>query len=216
MKRIVVVTFFVCLAAGGGLMWSAKSRAQQSSAPVPPLPAFAPPPAPRVVPDVVAYRHLFHFVVAAQAKSAAVNARGASADLLADSVMASAHLNAAQMQTLTAVAAECERQTAALDAQAKPIIDAYRASIPNGGPPPAELPPIPAELANLQKQRDATILAGRDALRSALGDAEFNRFQNFVATDFAQRISAISPGRLPAAPSRFPSNAAKSLTPQPR
>jgi hypothetical protein len=215
MKRIVVVAVFVCLAVSGGFIWSAKSRAQQSGAPVPPLPAFTPPAAPRVVPEVVAYRHLFHFVVAAQAKSVAVTARGASADLLADSVIASARLNAAQMQTLATVAAECERQTNALDAEAKPVIEAYRAAIPNGGAPPAELPPIPPQLADLQKRRDAAVLAGRDALRAGLGDAEFNRFQTFVATDFAQRISAISPGRLPAAPSRFPSNAT-GRTPQSR
>jgi hypothetical protein len=72
-----------------------------------------------------------------------------------------------------------------LDAEAKLIIDAYKAQYPGGQVPHGQTPqPPPVELRRLSEQRDALALQTRDQLRTAFGN-NFERFDKFVKTRVA-------------------------------
>jgi hypothetical protein len=96
-----------------------------------------------------------------------------------------------QMRILVEIAGECQRQVAEMDARAKAIIDAARAQS-LGGPPP--------ELAELQQERNSTILKAREKLQTALGEEAFQRLDNYVISQGNGRTFTLPSASRPAVP----------------
>jgi hypothetical protein len=85
---------------------------------------------------------------------------------------------------------ECQSALAQQDAQAQALIQGFRAKYPQGVLPAGQkLPPPPSELAILQQGRYAIILQARHRLHSAFGDQEFARFDAFVQSQVASRVT---------------------------
>ncbi|HEX9928982.1 MAG TPA: hypothetical protein VGB02_10650 [Pyrinomonadaceae bacterium] len=104
---------------------------------------------------------------------------------------AKAGLNSGQLQALTSIATNNERELNRLDEQAKAIIDAFHAQYPPGRlPPGAAPPPLPPQINVLQQQREATILRYREQLKRMFGEAEFARFDVFVKDEIGGKTSS--------------------------
>ena len=105
---------------------------------------------------------------------------------------AEAGLNSGQLQALTSVAVNNERELNRLDERAKAIIDAFHAQYPPGRLPPGVVPPASSPQLNvLQQQREATILRYREQLRRMFGEEEFTRFDVFVKDKIGGNASTL-------------------------
>jgi LAS superfamily LD-carboxypeptidase LdcB len=123
---------------------------------------------------------LHHAYVASQQAEEAERAGKSNAAHAHRAFLKQAELSDEQARSLNEIAADCEREVAALDAKAKAIIDARRALYTAGALPKSQpLPPSP-ELQALQRERNAAILRARDRLRSSLDEQAWARLEVFV------------------------------------
>ncbi|HEX8195209.1 MAG TPA: hypothetical protein VF571_03280 [Pyrinomonadaceae bacterium] len=131
------------------------------------------------LPEHVRYYFLFHHLSAIKETPAATR------------FQAKAGLNSGQLQALTSIATNNERELKMLDEKAKIIIDAFHAQYPPGQLPPGVAPPaLPQEINVLQQQREATILRYREQLRRMFGEADFARFDAFVNDEIGGNTSS--------------------------
>jgi hypothetical protein len=141
------------------------------------------------VPEYVVYWHLFHHNNFLRQKATEMEAQGQDGSSLRDFYKREAGLDDAQASAFDQIAAACDANVAAVDAQAKHVIDEYRSQFTGGplreGDP---IPPPPEELGMLQEQRNRTILDARDQLELALGTTAFESFQTFVTENVAPQI----------------------------
>lgn len=146
------------------------------------------------VPEHIPYRFLFrHIVILTEEASRLEQEEGSTSALLSDFQVA-AGLSDEQFQVLCQEAAECERDVAVKDSQAREIIDAFRSHYPTGHLPEGqELPQPPVELNVLQQSRDRIILRARDRVRNEFGQLEFDRFDAFVRSQFAPQSGITAP-----------------------
>lgn len=82
---------------------------------------------------------------------------------------------------LAGIAQDCQREIAEQDAKAQVVILAYREKLKKldlKALDPKNVPPLPAELTQLQEGRDAIVLHHRDRLRQLLREDGFNRFSS--------------------------------------
>lgn len=100
-----------------------------------------------------------------------------------------ANLNEEENQTLQNIALEYAQKIAPIDAQAKAIIVQARKADSTGIISKSQ--PPPAELTNLQEQRNALALLYRDRLKESLGSDAAARFDSFVEGEFASRFESI-------------------------
>ena len=104
---------------------------------------------------------------------------------------AKAGLNSGQLQALTSIATNNERELKMLDERAKIIIDNFHAQYPPGQLPPGVAPPaLPQEINVLQQQREATILRYREQIGRMFGEADFARFDAFVNDEIGGNASS--------------------------
>lgn len=142
------------------------------------------PPAPprNSVPEHVAYNFLFRATVFSRNKALA----GGLPPGRNKALQEGAAISDAQYGVLEGVAASTLQEVEQLDARAQEVIKAFRARYPNGivsrGEKLSEPPP---ELNDMQQQRNAIFLRGRDRLRAAFGEREFARFHEFTMRRFA-------------------------------
>jgi hypothetical protein len=192
MKRKHIL-LLICLASVAVALAASLSVSTPKAAP-PPEPAQAQramPPAP------VVYSALFYHVAFVKEQADEVERQGKDASSLRSVFRKKADLSETQARTLDAIAIECVREVAAQDARAQIIINAFKERFPPGKlPAGVKLPPAPSELAQMQQERDAIIMRARDRLRLALGDQEFQSFDEFVTEHVA---AAIEPVTLPSA-----------------
>jgi len=80
---------------------------------------------------------------------------------------------------LRSLAEQCIAEIAQVDGKARPIIEEFRAKA-SKAKSKEELPPPPAELAALQRERNAVSLRYRDMLRKRLGDSKFLQINAFA------------------------------------
>jgi hypothetical protein len=121
------------------------------------------------LPDHVQYYFLFRHLSAIKETPAAAG------------FQAKVGLNSGQLQALTSIAANNERELKMLDERAKIIIDNFHAQYPPGRLPPGVAPPaLPEQINVLQRQREATILRFREQLKRMFGESEFASFDAFV------------------------------------
>ncbi|HEY0049073.1 MAG TPA: hypothetical protein VGB68_07295, partial [Pyrinomonadaceae bacterium] len=114
-------------------------------------------------------------------------------------------LESSQFAAVDTAATECLANIQPIDQSAREIIKKYRAQFPNGelkkiqpsSPPnkqqPARpqksfesLPPVPAELKQLQNQKNQIILNAKEKIKQSLGQAEFAAFDSSVQKNAAR------------------------------
>ncbi|HEX6719107.1 MAG TPA: hypothetical protein VF088_18510 [Pyrinomonadaceae bacterium] len=137
-------------------------------------------PRPSDAPEHVIYRQFFHHLVTLKARANDVESKGGDGRGLRSYFKRKANLTENEAAVLDAVAADCEREVADLDAKAKLIIDAYRARLLHGKIDSKNLPPLPPQLATLQEQRNLAILHARERLQKSLGQQAFSRLDDFI------------------------------------
>jgi hypothetical protein len=131
------------------------------------------------VPQSVVYRHLFHHIVLLNQQAQEAELQGNDGSALRTLYQRLAKLSDEQAHTLDKIATNCDLQVESINNDAKRIIYQYReqsAKTSQGQPEPQ----MAAELTDLQGKHDAVILQSRESLRTALGDTEFQRFDQFV------------------------------------
>lgn len=143
------------------------------------------------IPDYAVYRHLFHHHIALKQKAQELEQQGKDGKALRSFYQRQAKLSDDEARAFDQIATECEQEVAQQDAKAKAIIDAGLARYPGGKIPEGEKPPeAPPELKALWEDRNAIILRARDRLRAALGEQEFQRFNDFVERNVKPNITA--------------------------
>ena len=131
------------------------------------------------LPEHVRYFFLFHHLSAIKETPAATR------------FQAKAGLNSGQLQALTSIAINNERELKRLDEKAEAIIAAFHEQYPPGRLPSGVVPPaLPQEINVLQQQREATILRFREQIRRILGEEEFARFEAFVNDEIGGNTSS--------------------------
>jgi hypothetical protein len=158
-NQFVTTTSIICLVVGV-LLWGA--HMQGTKALVTQLEPRAKPSAQRSeeIPEHIFYGEVFSLL--AELKNIADYQREAA-------------LSDYEASFLEEIATDCAGDVARQDAKAEAFINAFRRRMRRslGGKRPQ---PVPAELTELQKERDAIALRHRDRLRKALGEDAFKRF----------------------------------------
>jgi hypothetical protein len=160
------------------------------------------------IPQYAVYRELFRHFVFLKEKAAEKEKRGEDGSAFRGFYKRKARLDEKQMAALDLIAGETDDAVTKLDQKAKKITDKIRAQYPDGKLPRGQQPPaFPEELKAMQKQRNETILRGRDRLREALGEQEFRRFDEYVQQNVASRMKPVNFDRpRPALPGGQPLN----------
>ncbi len=197
-KRLVIVLCMVAIATGAMAFNRQAQWSNNNQSPDQPLYQKSKPTQQQVdsIPTHVVYGLLFREMGAFQKKAKEKAKKGEDGSSLRDYHKRQAHLNDQQAEVLDKIAADCESEVAKLDEKAKKITDEDRARHPGGKIEEGEaLPAPPEELTALEDRRTATIIKAGEQLRAAFGEAEFQRFDEFVRRDIARKISPILPAR---------------------
>lgn len=147
---ICVMGLIIC-----GVIWT--RRAEGTVSPIPQKRNNAPAPASGGIPEHIYYGQVFSLLAKLKNKA---------------DYEEKARLTEEEAATLDQIAADCERETAAVDAKAQAIIKVFTERWSSA----KASQPLPPELIELQHQRDAIPLHHRDRLRTALGEDAFARF----------------------------------------
>jgi hypothetical protein len=142
-----------------------------------------------VVPDLIAYRHVFRQAAAFKKAADEADKQGKSGASYRAFFKNKAELKEEQARALDDIAVQCDQEIGELDRKAKAIVAAVRAQYPGGQLPHGQKPPAPdPELKRLRETRDAVVGRACQRLQEALGDAEFRRFDDFVKHNVAPNI----------------------------
>jgi hypothetical protein len=141
-------------------------------------------PRPGRAPEHVVYRSFFHHLMALKDRATEIERTGGNGSGFRAYYENKVKLNTEQGRALDQIAADCEREVAVLDAKAKIIITAFRASaLAKNSVTSGTLPALPPELKTMQQQRDMIILRARQKLRTALGEEAFQQLDGFIKVD---------------------------------
>jgi hypothetical protein len=144
------------------------------------------------VPSYVLYDQIFRMVITFKNKTRDQQFRGETVSSINNYFKEEANLNDAQNEVLEQAAADFAAEVKPIDDQARQIIAQIRQQFPDGIVPAGqEVPPPPAELANLQAQRNALAVTHWNNLSNALGSEAFESLDNFARQDFSQNFQAI-------------------------
>jgi hypothetical protein len=141
------------------------------------------------IPDYVLYDKLFRMVSSLKKKAEAPETAVEKAVALNDYFRQRANLTGEENQILQNTAFEFMREVAPVDDRARAVITEARQKLLNNAAGEERTPP--AELVNLQEQRNALALHYRDRLKESLGADGGVRFDRFVQGDFASGFQAI-------------------------
>ena len=147
------------------------------------------------IPKHVVYGLLFREIAALKRKGEQLRAQGKDDSALKRYHEQKANLNDHQASALERVAEDCQQEVDDIEREAKRIIDEDRALHPGGRLQAGErLPEPPKRLKHLEEKRTDAILKAREKLRSAFGESEFRRFDDFQQQDVADRAKRIERG----------------------
>jgi hypothetical protein len=187
-RRFLIHVFLILFLATGTAAFAA-SAAEPSARPLR---------SPDALPEPVLYGQMFLHVVALEQRAAALEKRGEDGSQLRLRYKQSAELSDREDETLKTIARDCMARVTEQDRKAMEVIRAVRARTPDGQLARGEKAPVPqaelAELAALQAERDALILAARDRLRATFGEEEFVRLDAFARKTLGPHIRQIAPG----------------------
>lgn len=151
-------------------------------------------PNPSQAPEHVIYRQFFRHLVALKERAAEKESQGKNGKALREHYKKKIGLKEKDADLLDAIADECEREAAKIDAKAQKIIDAVRRRFPNGNVSSVEqLPPPPPELKKLQLKRDMIVMRARHRLVTELGTEGFRQIDGFIKVNFARDIQPVAP-----------------------
>ena len=132
---------------------------------------------------------VFRHLVALKGHAKDVERQGRNGAKLRSHYKEKINLKDEHASLLDKIAVESDREVAKLDAKAKKITDEFHARYPKGIVPAGEkLPPPPAELKELQRQRDMSILRARHQLRTSLGEHGFKQIDDYIKLNFAPNV----------------------------
>ena len=141
------------------------------------------------LPDSAKYWVLFRHLTALETKAAEVERRGLDGAPLRNAYREKAKLTEEQAARMASIAFDCVARVEEKDREAMAVIRAARAAFPGGRLKAGEAPPPPpVELARLEAEREAVIVAARDALFRAFGQEEFARFEHFVEREIGAKL----------------------------
>lgn len=190
------ITFALCLLATIAVVVYLRSNAQDTTSTKPPAQAKQNnklQPNSNIRPQDI-YEQMFRHYAALQNQAQAAEHEGKDGSALRSFYRREAKLTDQQDSQLNAIASDCVNELERLDARAKQVIDEARARTPGGQLKKGEMPPDPpAELSDLQQQREAKVLQARDKLHTGFGDAEFARFDGFVQQTVAANMKSSAP-----------------------
>lgn len=166
------------------------------------------------IPEEVKYFVLFQELKELKTVDATNQAQGGTTTNYKNSYYSTRlELQSAQATTVDSIISDCFAQIQPLDQRAKVVIDQYRSQYPNGelkkSPTPlpgapenvaphksgkafAPLAPIPAELDQLQAQKNQIILNAKERIKTALGTTEFAKFDAAVKRNAARMLVPIN------------------------
>jgi len=144
---------------------------------------------PITVPDYIVYGALFHHVVEVKQQADQAQSSGEDASSLRSFFQRQMDLSQEHARKLDEIASECVIEVAKQDAKAKEVIRAFKTQYPPGEVKASKtLPPPPAELQQMQEERNAIILRARDRLATALGDKTFQNVDRYITNRVAPAI----------------------------
>jgi hypothetical protein len=144
------------------------------------------------LPEAHLFLHLFKHMASLEKRTESAQQTGQNIDFTRWYEQ-QAGLNHLQNEAFKSVSSACLAEVERLDDQAEEIIRQVRTQYPPGQT--KQLPPVPAELLELQKKRDAAILKYRDELMAQLGGDASVRFRKFVEDKIQPNIRVLTPGQ---------------------
>lgn len=144
------------------------------------------------VPPEVIYGILFREISAFEKKAKKREEDGEAANFLRKHHKEKFKLKDKEAKDLKQIALKTDAEVEAVDVQAKVVIAEVRARNPEGVIRPGEhVPSPPLRLRRLQEQRDGIVIAGREQLRSKMGDAAFQRFDEDVRQEIKRKMKPV-------------------------
>ncbi|HKX26915.1 MAG TPA: hypothetical protein VJ302_04400 [Blastocatellia bacterium] len=187
-RKVMLMTFCALLLTVGAITATSQSKS---------LPDAQNPPATGPVPKHVITWLMLRHVVTLNKQADEAEKKGQDGSKLRLRYKELADLSDWQAQTLNQIATECYMQVVEQDQKAQRAIDAFRAQVPGGKLADGQTPPPPpAELKELQKERNRLVSAASERLRQAFGEAEFKRFDRFINEKFAPHVRNLTPGAM--------------------
>lgn len=145
------------------------------------------------VPKHVVYGLFFGEMLALKKKAEERERKGLESSALRDFSKKRANLNDDQALKLDSIAVDFNDRVVKINDKAKRIIDRERARHPHGKLNDGEALPIPPQaLKDLEQERKETLLQAREQVRSAFGENEFKRFDDFIQQDIDARTKGTS------------------------
>ena len=177
MKKLIILAALIY-----GLAFQ-KANAQESVAKIAPVEISKS----QRVPEYLLYRHFLGWVHALDEKASATGARDAYQ--FAVPFAAAAGLTNADVDTLRNEATALTGELAHHDAQATAIIKAYRAKAIAAAKQGTSLPPVPAEIHQLQQARTAILVQHFVRMQQQLGSETSSRLNRYLTHEFAPHVS---------------------------
>jgi hypothetical protein len=197
-KKLLVLFCLIAIGlAGLGLKTSSRTGSQ-TVARTGPAPGAAnagtkESPHPSQAPEHVIYRQFFRHLVALKERATEVESHGKNGKALREHYKTKIGLKDKDADLLDQIAAECERETAKVDAKAQRIIDNVRRRFPKGElASPDQLPPPPDELKKLQLKRDMIVMRARHRLVTELGKQTFQQIDDYLKVNFAPDVRPVA------------------------
>ncbi len=148
-----------------------------------------------VAKEVLYHTFFRHLVYLDQQSSKSLGAgRSTEAQDLRNYYQNRLHFTAQQFSLVRRLANDTQQQVNALDAQAAPIIRAFRTTLASAHASGTGAPTVPPELAQLQKRKTALLTSAASQLKSALGPQAGNQLETFLRTQWAPHVT-VSPIR---------------------
>lgn len=148
------------------------------------------------------YRHFLALQTQLDRASNAPDKQGKDSEGLRDHYQRELGFTSAQFAAVRHAGVRLEAELKAQDAKAKKLIDAFRAALPPSVTSAADLPPVPPELVELQKERESMIDREIERLNAALGPEAAAKLESYLRGNFSSHVSLQTlpplppPGRL--------------------
>ena len=146
------------------------------------------------IPDYVLYDQLFRMVLSIKKKAGDQETRGEAVTPLKYYFKSKAGLTDEQNGLLEQAALDYLADVGPVDKQARTLIVQIRDQFEDGKIGAGQqVPAPPAELSQLQEQRNGLAATHRDKLQGLLGKDAFTQFDEFVQGDFSLNFQRIEP-----------------------
>lgn len=185
-RNLMLIIFVALTLIVGGVFYGIKGRYKVDAANISPA-------AQKESKEQEVYEHLFRYYAYLKAKDDKAVSEGKEPKL-SKMLRDEANLTPKESDEFDKVAAACAHKLKEIDATAKLIIDAARAQYPGGGLKPGQAPPTPpAELKQLQAEREGTVIKAKKHLENSFGKESFGYFSAFVQRKVADKIKDVKP-----------------------